>query len=361
MKNNGFTLIELLAVIVILAIISLIVTPVILNIIDSTKDNANANSVKLYMRALENKLAEEKVSKNFDPEFCEIKNKVLTCDGEEFSVENDLIPDDGIVFVKDGLVSAYSVEVDDRSYYDGSNPVECFAADKVGTFFFYGCEDTDLIMPRYVPEYEISLTIDRDACIEALSEQENPERYCDLFTTIDTVDDAIPLIAFYSSFASLNYTKTDRMVEVKKIPFNLFYKRGLTMAILPDSITEIEMAAFSYNDIKYLKLPKNLKSIPTVAFIHNKLTSVNIPDSVTTIGSIAFDENNLKSVKIGKGITKIESNAFGSSQKEGYGPNELTSVKINVPSSMKPTLYTNSPFGWASEYNDNNIIWADSQ
>ena len=37
MKNKGFTLIELLAVIVILAIIALIATPMILGVIDTAK------------------------------------------------------------------------------------------------------------------------------------------------------------------------------------------------------------------------------------------------------------------------------------------------------------------------------------
>ena len=36
-KRNGFTLIELLAVIVILAVIALIATPIIMNIIDDSK------------------------------------------------------------------------------------------------------------------------------------------------------------------------------------------------------------------------------------------------------------------------------------------------------------------------------------
>ncbi len=40
MKNKGFTLIELLAVIVILAIIALITTPVVLNVIQTSREKA---------------------------------------------------------------------------------------------------------------------------------------------------------------------------------------------------------------------------------------------------------------------------------------------------------------------------------
>lgn len=44
--KKGFTLIELLAVIVILAVIALIVTPVVTGIIATAKDSANARSVE---------------------------------------------------------------------------------------------------------------------------------------------------------------------------------------------------------------------------------------------------------------------------------------------------------------------------
>lgn len=49
MKNKGFTLIELLAVIVILAIIALIATPVILGIINDARSSAAEESAKLIV------------------------------------------------------------------------------------------------------------------------------------------------------------------------------------------------------------------------------------------------------------------------------------------------------------------------
>ena len=54
MKNTkGFTLIELLAVIVILAIIALIATPMILGVIDSAKKGAAESSAYGYIEAVE--------------------------------------------------------------------------------------------------------------------------------------------------------------------------------------------------------------------------------------------------------------------------------------------------------------------
>ncbi len=54
MKNNkGFTLIELLAVIIILAIIALIATPLIMNIINDSREGANKDSALNFGKAVE--------------------------------------------------------------------------------------------------------------------------------------------------------------------------------------------------------------------------------------------------------------------------------------------------------------------
>ncbi|MBP3461792.1 MAG: prepilin-type N-terminal cleavage/methylation domain-containing protein, partial [Bacilli bacterium] len=53
-NKKGFTLIELLAVIVILAIIALIATPIILNMINDAKKSAAKDSIFGYVEAVEN-------------------------------------------------------------------------------------------------------------------------------------------------------------------------------------------------------------------------------------------------------------------------------------------------------------------
>lgn len=55
--KKGFTLIELLAVIVILAIIALIATPIILGIINDAREKANERSAELYASAVRNAIA----------------------------------------------------------------------------------------------------------------------------------------------------------------------------------------------------------------------------------------------------------------------------------------------------------------
>ena len=67
--KKGFTLIELLAVIVILAIIALIATPIILGIINDAREESNERSVELYASAVRNAVASYQ------------RNRGLTADG----------------------------------------------------------------------------------------------------------------------------------------------------------------------------------------------------------------------------------------------------------------------------------------
>ena len=62
MKNKkGFTLIELLAVIVVLAIIALIATPIVMNTIKKSKKGAAERSADSYVKQVEVAVAEERL------------------------------------------------------------------------------------------------------------------------------------------------------------------------------------------------------------------------------------------------------------------------------------------------------------
>ena len=64
MKNKGFTLIELLAVIVVLAIIALIATPMILNVVEKARKGAAKSSALGYIDAVEKQIMVNQLNDN---------------------------------------------------------------------------------------------------------------------------------------------------------------------------------------------------------------------------------------------------------------------------------------------------------
>ena len=66
MKKYGFTLVELLAVVVILAVVALIATPIILNVINDAKKSSVKQSAIGYVDAVEKTILEKKTNTDID-------------------------------------------------------------------------------------------------------------------------------------------------------------------------------------------------------------------------------------------------------------------------------------------------------
>ena len=107
MKRNGFTLIELLAVIVILAIIALIATPIILGIIKDTKKEADKRSAENYLAAVKLAVARKNMDGNFKPTKCEIVSEGLVCEGYEQPLKirvDGEFPTGGTIYFENGII-----------------------------------------------------------------------------------------------------------------------------------------------------------------------------------------------------------------------------------------------------------------
>ena len=104
--KKGFTLIELLAVIVILAIIALIATPIILGIINDARKESNERSAELYASAVRNAIASYQLTHpnaptSFDDLDIEHDGNVV-CETEELYV-------DGSFYITDCTVNGTAV------------------------------------------------------------------------------------------------------------------------------------------------------------------------------------------------------------------------------------------------------------
>ena len=108
MKKKGFTLIELLAVIVVLAVIALIATPIVLNLVKTAKIGAAEQSVTGYVKAVENTIIKDMIN-----------NKEVSDGNYKYnSIEADISgkrPTSGKYTVKNGRVESGNFCVD--GYY----------------------------------------------------------------------------------------------------------------------------------------------------------------------------------------------------------------------------------------------------
>ena len=110
--KKGFTLIELLAVIVILAIIALIATPIVLNIISDSKTSSVERSAELYIDAVEKAIIKENLERKFNPLECIVRNDGnLICDND---TENVLAiemqgkkPTEGVITISNSKIEGF--------------------------------------------------------------------------------------------------------------------------------------------------------------------------------------------------------------------------------------------------------------
>ena len=113
-KNKGFTLVELLAVIVILALIALIATPIILNVINDAKKQAAKDSAYGYMDAVEKYIVSSELEDESIPDGIyrvEDLNKKISVKGST--------PDNGIIKIENKEVKKYDIGIDGYAVSNG--------------------------------------------------------------------------------------------------------------------------------------------------------------------------------------------------------------------------------------------------
>ena len=121
-KNKGFTLIELLAVIVILAVIALIATPIIMNVINDAKKGAAKDAMYGYVKAVELSSAASFDASNVPNGTYQTQNGNLKKDSETLDIhfKGTKPKDGGEVVLNYGNVTSATLEFNGFEVrYDG--------------------------------------------------------------------------------------------------------------------------------------------------------------------------------------------------------------------------------------------------
>ena len=113
--RKGFTLVELLAVIVILAVLALITTPILLNVIESSRKSTALNSAEGYVRAVSNYLIMNEVS---DGLYSVLDNNIKA----EYTGTG---PSNGSIIIKKGDIESANLCINKYSidYIDGVSSI----------------------------------------------------------------------------------------------------------------------------------------------------------------------------------------------------------------------------------------------
>ena len=220
LKNKyGFTLIELLAVIVVLAIIALIATPIVMNTIKRSKKGAAERSADSYVKQVEVAVAEERLSKNevLDGEY-QITNdgnlcrdKSASCsDDKKIKIEmNGTKPTSGKIKITNGSVdqSSSSVTVGDYTVSYNSTKKTYEATEKGNT-----TPDTPQPTKTYTNGEVVYFNVDNGTkCSNYTETQSNTgvKRGCMKFYAFnDDGGDTVNLILDHNTTAIVAWNKT---------------------------------------------------------------------------------------------------------------------------------------------------------
>ena len=373
MKKKGFTLIELLAVIMVLAIIALISTPIILKVIEKAERGSFEDSAYGILDAARLYYADINLDeKGKEETFTFPEDNKLKLSGKKPATGKVVLDEDGKIelAISNGKWCAIKekekekIKVVDYSIGDcvigeekPQTPESCFEVNDSGdTITNYTCADTDVVIPNKINgkvitkvggaafRYQLVTSVvipDSVTIIEVNAFAQSQLQSVNIPPSVTTIEN--------SAFMSCNLTSVKIPNTVTIIGDNAFSSNQLVYIEIPEGVTTIGESAFNHNQLSNIKLPNSITKMGYAAFNDNQLADnkafiygrnndgtenkqfivsyggakrndIIIPDTVTVIGDLAFASNQLASVNISKGVIEIRASAFAG--------NKLTNITI---------------------------------
>ena len=340
-RKKGFTLIELLAVIVILAIIALIATPLVLKYIQASRDEARLRSAENYVNAVEKAVVNQNMQgKKFSPNVCNVKDEKLYCDGILLDVSiKGVKPDNGSVITfnngkidrvkllyedkiivdneKDILVYSEDIEILPPGLYDDNNTLLASWDELVNT---YGLNiETNYNVKTYKVSGSMYSVLNNNQNLtsatkvivkEGITQIGQAAFYeCQNLEKI-ILPDSLISIGIFTFYKNTNLKEVNIPQNVTSIGGSAFSScKSLQSIDIPNGVTIIQASTFQLcENLEKVTLPSTLTKIGASAFAGTALTNITIPDNVTSIGQFVFNETNLKEILISKNVTSISRN-----------------------------------------------------
>ena len=176
--RKGFTLIELLAVIVILAIIALIATPIILGIINDARKESQERSIELYASAAKNAIAKYQLNNTSSP--TSFDQLDIEYDGDVVCTTKELYSD-GSIYLAGCTVNGDAVDYtygeqkgtsvaktctiqrQDTSKYSIGDVVTCTLSESTDKFYIIAEADLTVSAVQMLTEKNISTSTNRQS------------------------------------------------------------------------------------------------------------------------------------------------------------------------------------------------------
>ncbi len=370
MNKKGFTLIELLAVIIILAVIALIVTPMIQNIIADSRKGVARTSVSEYVHSVDQlaalqsgdlniisdfKVPSDSIIQNGDPELDEIK---YNGEGPTY-VYMEFSSDNSHLVYGEFCQNGYSI-----NYIEGSGVVD--SDDEYCKELEPGLYSKNGEFTSWDDLVALGLDIEADFSsvkIEGTTDYTYAPGSGSQILKDNNLKGRLVLPNTITRIGRNNFYKDENLTSVRisnsvrTIATSAFIYSKLQSIVIPGTVETIETTAFyGIDTAERIVLRNGIKTLGSSAFAKtgNDIPSITIPDSIETFNSGVFTDIQAKKIIFSNGITVIPNSILSHNHADKepkveeivLGPNVTTIEnqafikqsklkKINLPNTLK--------------------------